>query len=34
MCRSKKYRPLSAQTYDPLCEAKTAFDMINNRLIG
>ena len=28
----KKYRPVSAQTYDPFCETNTAFDMINNHL--
>ena len=27
----RRYRPLSAQTYDPHSETKTAFGMINNR---
>ena len=32
MRRLRKYMPVSAQTYDPLCETNTAFDMINKRL--
>lgn len=34
MRRLRKYRIVSAQTYDPLGETNAAFDMINHRLAG
>ncbi len=32
MNRLKKYSPVTAQAYDPLCETTTAFDVTNKRL--
>ena len=32
MSRLKKYRPVTALAYDPLCETTTAFDVTNKWL--